>query len=295
MRTFRPITTLTIAITLSLAINKSYAQAYDANRTQHKSTFKWPEGKKMGLSLTFDDARFSQADKGIPLLDKYGVKGTFYVSPGNMEQRLEAWNKAAKNGHEIGNHSIVHPCTGNFDWSRGKALEDYTLSKMYAELDSASKIIRKDLGIEPYSFAYPCGMTFVGRGESTKSYVPVVASLFESGRLWLSESANDPLFCDMSQLTGMESDGKSFEQIKALIEAAKNKGKWLILAGHETNESGNQTTLLPTLEAICKYALDPANGIWIDNVHNIASYVKSKRGEAPFVSKVPNYNNALLP
>jgi len=27
----------------------------------------------MGLSLTFDDARLSQIDNGIPLLDKYGV------------------------------------------------------------------------------------------------------------------------------------------------------------------------------------------------------------------------------
>ena len=31
------------------------------------------EGKKMGLSLTFDDARLTQIDKCIPLLDKYGV------------------------------------------------------------------------------------------------------------------------------------------------------------------------------------------------------------------------------
>jgi peptidoglycan-N-acetylglucosamine deacetylase len=135
----------------------------------------------------------------------------------------------------------------------------------------------------------------VGRGENTKSYVPVVASLFESGRLWLSEGPNDPLYCDMSQLLGMESDGKSFEQVLKLIETAKSTGRWLILAGHEITEGGNQTTLLPTLEAICKYALDPANGIWIDNVHNITSYIKSKRGEAPFVSKVPDYKNALLP
>jgi beta-glucosidase len=212
-----------------------------------------------------------------------------------MMQRLEAWKKAAKNGHDIGNHSIAHPCTGNFDWSRGKALEDYTLQSMYNELDSASKIIKKELGVEPTSFAFPCGQTFVGRGENLKSYIPVVASLFESGRLWLSEGPNDPLFCDMPQLTGMESDGKTFDQVKKLIETAKSTGKWLILAGHEMNEGGNQTTLLPTLEAICKYAQDPANEIWIDNVHNIASYVKSKRGETPFAAKAPDYKKSFLP
>jgi hypothetical protein len=83
----------------------------------------------------------------------------------------------------------------------------------------------------------------------------------------------------MSQLTGIELDGKTFKQIKSLIEEAKSNGLWLILAGHEMNEAGYQTSFLDTIEAICKYASDPANGIWIDNVHNIASYVKEKRKE----------------
>ena len=48
--------------------------------------------------------------------------------------------------------------------------------------------------------------------------------MFETGRGWLDEGPNDPAFCDMAQLTGMELDGKSFEQILKLIEAAKSKG-----------------------------------------------------------------------
>ena len=143
---------------------------------------------------------------------------------------------------------------------------------MAAELDYASKFIEKYLGVHPVSFAYTCGQTFVGRGKNTKSYVPVVSALFETGRGWLDEGPNDPVYCDMSKLTGMELDGKS----------VTNKGQWLILAGHEMNEEGNQTSLLSTIEAICEYASDPANGIWIDNVHKIASYIKDKRGEAPF-------------
>jgi len=98
----------------------------------------------------------------------------------------------------------------------------------------------------------------------------------------------------MAQLTGMELDGKSFDEIKKLIETAKSTGMWLILAGHEMNVGGNQTSLLPTLESICEYALDPANEIWIDNVHNIASYVLEKRNELPSV-KLPPYKNPLLP
>lgn len=277
-------------IVFSLVVVNSPAQSYQAKTNRNMPGFQWPEGKKMGLSLTFDDARLSQVDKGIPLLDKYKVKATFYLSPDNMMQRLEGWKKAVSNGHDIGNHSLVHPCTGNFDWSRDKALEDYTFQQMNMELDSANKLLKEVLGIRPVSFAFPCGQTFVGRGMMTKSYVPLIASLFETGRGWLGEGPNDPAFCDMAQITGMELDGKSFNQINKLIESAKNAGQWLVLAGHEMNEGGNQTSLLATIEAICQYASDPANGVWLDNVHNIAAYIKEKRGEKPF-AETPIYKN----
>ena len=253
---------------------QSYGTADPAGTGQ---PFIWPEGKTMALSLTFDDARLSQTDTGILLLDKYGVKATFYISPENMIKESDKWRIAVLNGHDIGNHSLLHPCSGNFTWSRNKALEDYTLHKMKTELDSASRLIKELLGIHPVSFAYPCGQTFVGRGINVQSYVPLIALLFESGRGWLNEAPNDPAFCDLSQLNGTELDGKSFEQVLRLLETAKANGSWLILAGHEMNEGGFQTSQLRTIESICKYATDPANGIWIDNVHNISSYVKNKR------------------
>ncbi|MCE5345168.1 MAG: glycoside hydrolase family 3 C-terminal domain-containing protein [Bacteroidales bacterium] len=290
MKTVRQSRIVAMTLVFSFIMSISYAQSYKTNEVQKKTDFQWPEGKKMALSLSYDDARLSQIDNGIPLFDKYGVKATFYVSPGNLKQRLEGWKKAVKNGHDIGNHTIFHPCTGNFKWSRQAALEDYTLPGMYAELDSANKIIKDLLGIVPFSFGYPCGQTFVGRGTSTKSYIPLISSMFETGRGWRNEGPNDPVYCDMSQLTGMEMDGKSFDEIKSLIESAKKQGMWLILVGHEINNGGNQTSLISTIEALCKYALDPANGIWIDNVHNIASYINNKRGEIKS-DKLPVYLN----
>jgi len=279
---------LIITIVLIMVSGISPAQSYDNKTVQTRADFQWPEGKQMGLSLTFDDARLSQIEKGIPLLDKYGVKATFYLSPDNMKQRMAAWEKAVADGHDIGNHSLHHPCSGNFAWSRDHALEDYTLEDMELELDSASNLIKTMLGIRPVSFAYPCGQTFIGRGKMARSYVPVIADKFETGRGWLSEGPNDPVFCDLFQLYGMELDGKSFEQILSLIKVAKSKSMWLILAGHEMNEGGSQTSLLTTIEAICKYASDPDNGIWIDNVHNIASYIKEKRGEPLYIETPDN-------
>jgi len=196
-------------------------------------SFKWPEGKQVAVSLTFDDARYSQVDAGTPLLDQYGVKATFYVVPPAVEERLEAWKKATANGHEIGNHSLHHPCTGNFPWARSKALEDYSLQKMRAELTEANNQIENLLGVVPEVFAYPCGQTFVGRGVDTRSYIPVIADMFQTGRGWMDEGPNDPAFCDFAQLTGMEMDGKNFDQILPLINQAKKSGQWLVLAGHE--------------------------------------------------------------
>src|SRR5688572_16691140 len=130
---------------------------------QTTSAIKWPEGKRVAVSLTFDDGRLSQVDKGIGLLDQYNVKATFYLMPSSLKERLEGWKKAAASGHEIGNHSLNHPCSGNFEWSRNKAIENYSLEQMRNELMDANKQIESLLGVKSEVFAYPCGQTFVGR------------------------------------------------------------------------------------------------------------------------------------
>ena len=265
-----------IIILFLLQSSALVSQAYQGSYSD-TTKFIWPEKKKMALSLTFDDARLSQPDLGIPLLNKHDIKATFYVIPSGVMNRVEGWKMAVKSGHEIGNHSYTHPCTGNFAWTRDNALENYTLDQMAKQLDSANSFVFNLLGVLPVSFAYPCGQTFVGRGVNTKSYIPVIASKFKSGRGWLDEGPNDPVFCDLAQLTGVEMDNKSFDEIKKIIEAAKSNGSWLIFAGHEMNTSGGQTTFLETIEALCRYVKDPANEIWIGTVKEIGEYVSERR------------------
>ncbi len=242
-----------------------------------RRAFAWPEGTKAAVSLTFDDARASQVENGVPLLDRYGVKATFYVVPDRLGERLAAWKQAAANGHEIGNHTVRHPCTGNFAFAREKALEDYTREEMERELLEANRRIEAALGVRPRTFAYPCGQKFVGRGTQLRSYVPVVAWMFSAGRGWMDEAANDPAFCDPAQLLGVELDGLDFEAARKLIETAAANGGWLVFAGHDIGEGGRQTTRIDTLEAICEYAKDPNNGIWIDTVENVVRYVRERR------------------
>jgi peptidoglycan-N-acetylglucosamine deacetylase len=43
-----------------------------------------------------------------------------------------------------------------------------------------------------------------------------------------------------------------------LIESASKNGQWLVLAGHDTQDSGNQTTYLTMLRELSEYVNDPA-------------------------------------
>jgi peptidoglycan/xylan/chitin deacetylase (PgdA/CDA1 family) len=239
--------------------------------------FDWPQGREFGVSLSFDDARASQLAVGVPLLDSYGVKATFYVSLAPVQARPADWKQVHADGHEIGNHSLRHPCTGNFPFSKEKALEDYTLDQMAAELDQANADIVKLLGVHPVTFAYPCGQKFVGRGVNARSYVPLVAARFLAGRGWRDEGANDPAFCDPAQLMAMELDGLTWDQFKVLIEQARQSRSWLVLCGHDIGDGGRQTTRIDTLRAFCEYARDPQNGVWVDTVANIGRYVLEHR------------------
>ena len=244
---------------------------------QNAPAFQWPDGKRVALSLSFDDGRTSQVEGGAALLDRHGVKATFYVTPAAVETRLDAWKQVVAAGHEIANHSLNHPCSGNFLWSRSKALEDYTLEGMEREMTEANLRINALLGVTPESFAYPCGQTFVGRGANTQSYVPVAAKLFVTSRGWLDEAPNDPDYVDFAQVTGIESDGKDFEEILPIIETAAKTRLWVVLAGHEMRASGAQTTRLTMLDQLCAYVTNPANGVWVAPVGTVARYVRDHR------------------
>lgn len=242
-----------------------------ASPEQH--SFRWPDGIRAAVSLSFDDARLSQVDRGLPVLNAHDARATFYVSLASLESRLSGWQEALAQGHEIGNHTLRHPCTGNFSFARGNPLEDYTLERMERELIEASDAIEDLLAVRPSTFAYPCGHTFVGRGENTCSYVPLVARLFRVGRTAFDETHNSPTFCDLAQVTGLDMDCAPLERVMAMVATAVADGGWLVLFGHDVGDGGRQTTLASVLDALCRHARDRANGLWLDTVSAIGDYV----------------------
>lgn len=245
---------------------------------QSPPPFPWPNGHRAALSLSFDDGRSSQIDAGVPILGQLGLKVTFYVTPGAIEKRQTAWRAAAQGGHEIGNHSLTHPCSGNFAFARKKALEEYTLARMDGELDQATRDIARITGVTTTSFAYPCGQTFVGRGAETQSYVPLISRRFRSGRLWLGEAANDPTFVDLSQVIAVSMDDRDLDSLRQMIDTAADQGRWLVLAGHDISEQpGPQTTRVSFLKALADYLKVGERGIWVAPVGTVAEWVATHR------------------
>jgi peptidoglycan/xylan/chitin deacetylase (PgdA/CDA1 family) len=76
-------------------------------------SFVWPEGCQGAISLTFDDGMRSQVEIAVPRLEERGFRGTFYLNPrgDDWQDRLAAWQPVQAAGHEIGNHTIAHPCS----------------------------------------------------------------------------------------------------------------------------------------------------------------------------------------
>jgi peptidoglycan/xylan/chitin deacetylase (PgdA/CDA1 family) len=96
----------TAILTLCLLITPQASVASDE--------FLWPQGAKGAVCLTYDDALDSHLDSAVPDLEAASLSGTFYVT-GNSDsvrRRLDEWRDLARRGHELGNHSLFHPCVG---------------------------------------------------------------------------------------------------------------------------------------------------------------------------------------
>jgi peptidoglycan/xylan/chitin deacetylase (PgdA/CDA1 family) len=96
----------------------------------------WYGGMAAAVSLRFDDNLESHLYKAIPVMNLFGIKGTFMVSPGRSSfiKHQEYWLKEVPGmGHELGNHTMHHRGAEN-------------LSEAENEIGEAAKILRKTSG-----------------------------------------------------------------------------------------------------------------------------------------------------
>ncbi|MEP2026074.1 MAG: polysaccharide deacetylase family protein [Reichenbachiella sp.] len=129
---------------------------------QDESAIIWPNGAKAAICLTYDDGLPSHINTVALMLEQYNFKGTFYptLSSPSLKNHMEKWKSLAQSGHELGNHTLFHPCQKSLDGMDWVAdhhnLDDYSLEKIYEEIQTANSFLQALDSCRQRTFAYPC-------------------------------------------------------------------------------------------------------------------------------------------
>jgi peptidoglycan-N-acetylglucosamine deacetylase len=123
----------------------------------------WPDGKVAAIVLTYDDALPSQLDIALPQLDAARFKGTFFLDGDITTEDMRRWRLAAAGGHELGNHSLFHPCPRAMLPDRKNYLTDnYDVARMLEEIAAMNNVLFGIDGRNSRTYSVPCSQTLVG-------------------------------------------------------------------------------------------------------------------------------------
>ncbi len=241
-------------------------------------TSPWPAGIRGAVSISFDDGMPSQLQRAVPVLDKLGLKATFYLCAAQEAlDKLAPWKVVARGGHELGNHTAHHPCPENVLDSPHpdmRALEDMSVADYETEVVEAGKgIAALAPSQKATSFAYPCYQPFVGRGTGRQSVVPVVARHCIAGRgQGEIPFANDPLRADLADLWSWPCERRMAAELIGFVEHAVAQGRWAILTFHGIHE-GHLSVAEGDFSALCAHLSRKAKEIWTAPVEEIARHL----------------------
>lgn len=99
------------------------------------------------IALTFDAGwEYATTIPLLNMLDRYGVKATFFLRANWVKDNLALAKEIQKRGHSIQNHSLTHP-----------HMKDMTESQIRYEFTESTTIFKSLLGITPYLFRPPFG------------------------------------------------------------------------------------------------------------------------------------------
>jgi peptidoglycan-N-acetylglucosamine deacetylase len=238
----------------------------------------WAGGVMGAVSLTFDDAMGCHVSRVAPVLEAAGLRGTFYVNPTErFASWVEQWKPLAAAGHEIGSHTVTHPCSCNFSFITDGGLEARTLADIETDIIESNRRLDGHFGATPRSFGYPCYQTWVGKGPTHESYVPVVARHHLAARA-RGEAANHPVHADLHALWSWPCERMSAAEMIGLVESCAAEGRWGILTFHGVGE-GHLAVGETDFQALCAHLARNRERLWTAPVIDIAQAVRAWRGE----------------
>jgi peptidoglycan-N-acetylglucosamine deacetylase len=230
--------------------------------------------KSAAVVLTYDDAIDIDLDIVVPALDSVGLKGTFYlIGASNVTRdRMEEWRKAARNGHELGNHSLFHPCNGGPD--RGfvtpdNDLRSYTVKRAVDEIRITNTLLKAIDGKDKRTFAYPCGDLTIGGNFFYKDLTnDFVAARGVKGNLVQPQTANlddiDSYFIYNHDAAYMIDLVKKAIETKSLVVFLFHG----VGGGHAINVDRKEHTKL--LQYLKQYEKE----LWVGTMVDVAEYIR---------------------
>jgi len=198
------------------------------------AAFAWPDGQRAAVSLAYDDALDSQLDTAIPALDRRGLKGSFYLtlSSDTVRRRMDDWRAAARNGHELGNHSLFHQCAASKPgrtWVQPQHdLDAMTAVQMQAQVRLASTMLQAIDSASTRTFTVPCGDTVARDGEYVAGLAPDFVGIKVAGGAVVPDMhALDAHAVPVEAPVGLDGDA-----LVALVEDAARRGTMVNLTFH---------------------------------------------------------------
>jgi hypothetical protein len=146
---------------------------------------------------------------------------------------------------------------------------------MAAELDQTIELLAALGAPAPYSFAYPCGETQIGKGK--ESYVGLVAERFLAAR-GVQATVADPLRDPLSLVPACDG-AKGTDELIALVEQAAAQEGWLVLLFHGVG-GDHLPVERAAHDALATHLARSAGRIWTERFGTVAAHVQAWRALA---------------
>jgi peptidoglycan/xylan/chitin deacetylase (PgdA/CDA1 family) len=219
-------------------------------------------GLESAVSYTFDDSLTSQT-MHYSELQATGVRMTFYIVSGNATSAT--WTTAARDGHEIANHT-AHHC---HDDGTGCSWGGYAGS-LEAELTQCTNHIKQTFGV---SGVYTMAAPFGDGGWATAAQSQFFINRGVAGGTVAPNDTTDPfsLPCKTAAM------GEAASGFNSAIDSAHAAGRWQLLLFHSLGGDGGYN---PVMTSDVLASVNHAKGLgtmWIDSVVNVGAYWRAQK------------------
>ena len=232
----------------------------------------WPGSATTAISLSYDDALNSQLDHAVPALNEHGFRATFYVTVGSesVRTRLDEWRTVAEQGHELGNHTIYHPCSAvgpDRAWVEPyNDLDTLSVARVRREIEIANTFLQALDGKKRRTYAATCFDELAG-GEP---YWPAIEGLF-AGIRDLDYGMDD----GAKIVWGPDAGTDSGAELIRFVEEHAGDGRLIAIVFHGVG--GDHLAVTDEAHrALLDYLAANSERYWVDTYLNIVDYVRSR-------------------